>query len=494
MADAMQKFLDAIDTSQGEFEDRFVKTLQVGQRNKEWRDRKNLRRQEIMNDLAKDVGSMYNNKDVDHYESQLQNYLKNNVNDMDSDTYDLAQMHLGNFKYQKEQNNDFIKYQQNLDNHMEKVTNYMESDKFEVGKQYTPDEVEEFRALYEEYVGFTEKFMTDHSDRLQLTANRHVLQDLTQGTYANKFMLDSFYDDNKFDPVEYEAYKTALNTQSMEGIENYKDYNKKLKLHSMNQLVKSIDADAESLSNFILASKDGLDLSQILGSDYAGSYSTASDEEKEMVKNTIIELQDRIAENDKVHQDRQGESYARKNYSKILGLESDGGSKELIPAQVSELKKLGYSDEDLNNISVEESLDAIKSQTKKGEEYKPKYGFSTKDISAKKESRGKLKKDLNKLKAAAKQGEKSTQRALENLNHPSIKSVEDRISALDNEINKERAIHFVEKQLASTGQASEENIDTFIKDNPKEWDAMIEDKLGKIDTSELYSRVSHANF
>ena len=181
----------------------------------QWNERKNVQRQKIMSDLAKDTSRLYSNKDAQFQRDRLQKYIDRHKGSMDESTLEMGQMMIGNYDYQISKNDDFSRYKDGMDSQMQKIDNFLKKPEFEIGKEYTDKEVEEFREVYQGYVDFTEKFTTDHADRLQLAGNSHVLQELSQGSYANKFILDSFYGDKKIDKTEYKAYSQALASNSI---------------------------------------------------------------------------------------------------------------------------------------------------------------------------------------------------------------------------------------------------------------------------------------
>ena len=217
-----------------------------------WQEKKNQQRQEIMSDLAKDTSRLYSNKDAQFQKDRLQKYIDRHKDDMDENTLEIGQMMLGNYDRQMSKNDDFSKYKDGMDLQMEKIDNFLKKPEFEIGKEYTDKEVEEFREVYQGYVDFTEKFTTDHADRLQLVGNSHVLQELQQGSYANKFILDSFYGDKKIDKTEYKAYSQALASNSLEPITKYKEYEKTIITRSNKSLLDSMDNNAALLKNYKL--------------------------------------------------------------------------------------------------------------------------------------------------------------------------------------------------------------------------------------------------
>ena len=218
MADLLQEFADALSTGQGEFEDRVLKTVELAQRNKQYNERKNMRRQEIMFDMARDTNTLYNNKDVEFRKNQLSSYIDDNRQDMDSETIEAGQRMLENYDYQIGQNSDFNKYKESMDFQMQKVNDFITKPEFEIGQEYTDKEVEEFKGVFDNYVAFTEEFVSNHADRLQSSGNQYILNELAHGTNANRFVLDSFFNDKKIDKVEYNAYRQAIASNSQEPI------------------------------------------------------------------------------------------------------------------------------------------------------------------------------------------------------------------------------------------------------------------------------------
>ena len=303
------KRIQARDTNQRDTLDVVTEAWDMGQEQRKWNERKNLQRQQIMADLTKDTSRLYSNKDAKFQRDRFKKYFDRHKGNMDESTLEMGQMMIGNYDYQIAQNDDFSKYKDGMDSQMEKVDNFLKKPEFEIGKEYTDKEVEEFREVYQGYVDFTEKFTSDHADRLQLAGNSHVLQELSQGSYANKFMLDSFYGDKKIDETEYKAYSQALASNSLEPITKYKDYEKTIIKSSNESLLKSMDDNAELLRNYNLVAEGALDISAVLGKDYGGSYEMATDEERGMIDDAILSLGDELEEDNKRHIERHGKDY-----------------------------------------------------------------------------------------------------------------------------------------------------------------------------------------
>ena len=320
MADLLQQFVDALETGQGEFEDRVLKTVELAQRNKQFNERKNIRRQEIMFDMTRDTNTLYNNKDVEFRKNQLSSYIDNNRRDMDAETIEAGQRMLENYDYQMSQNSDFNKYKESMNFQMQKVNDFLTKPEFQVGQEYTDKEVEEFRGIFDDYVGFTEEFVSNHADRLQSSGNQYILNELAHGTNANRFMLDSFFNDKKIDKVEYNAYRQAIASNSMESINNYKDYDKKLRLHSSNNLIKDMDENIKLQENLNNVIENGYDLSTLLGKEYEDqSYSEleASDGLRMQIDDMALKVANQLELSNKKHIERHGQDYLNFAYGKL---------------------------------------------------------------------------------------------------------------------------------------------------------------------------------
>ena len=292
-------------------------TMKYAKEDRAWRERKNLQRQSIMSELAKDTNRLYNNDDAQFQKGRFKKYFDRNKGNMDENTLEMGQMMLENYDRQISKNDDFSKYKDGMDSQMQKIDDFLKKPEFEIGKEYTDKEVEEFREVYQGYVDFTEKFTTDHADRLQLAGNSHILQDIQQGAYANKFMLDSFYGDKKIDETEYGAYSQALASNSLEPITKYKEYEKKLITHSNDSLIKSMDDNAALLKNYKLVA-EGADMSIALGKDYAGQRVDPDSEEAGIIDDMIESLTDELGEDNKRHIDRHSISYLDQPHMKGL--------------------------------------------------------------------------------------------------------------------------------------------------------------------------------
>jgi len=292
-------------------------TMKYAKEDRAWRERKNLQRQSIMSELAKDTNRLYNNDDAQFQKGRFKKYFDRNKGNMDENTLEMGQMMLENYDRQISKNDDFSKYKDGMDSQMQKIDDFLKKPEFEIGKEYTDKEVEEFREVYQGYVDFTEKFTTNHADRLQLAGNSHVLQDIQQGAYANKFMLDSFFGDKKIDETEHGAYSQALASNSLEPITKYKEYEKKLITHSNDSLIKSMDDNAALLKNYKLVA-EGADMSIALGKDYAGQRVDPDSEEAGIIDDMIESLTDELGEDNKRHIDRHSISYLDQPHMKGL--------------------------------------------------------------------------------------------------------------------------------------------------------------------------------
>ena len=110
-----------------------------------WKEQKNVQRQRIMSDLAKDTSRLYSNKDAQFQRDIFQKYFDRHEGSMDESTLEMGQIMLGNFDYQIAQNDDFIRYKDGMDSQMQKIDDFLKKPEFEIGKEYTDKEVEDFR-------------------------------------------------------------------------------------------------------------------------------------------------------------------------------------------------------------------------------------------------------------------------------------------------------------------------------------------------------------
>ena len=332
-------------------------TMQYAKEDRVWKERKNLQRQQIMSDLTKDTRRLYNNKDAEFEKDRFKKYFNRNKGNMDENTLEMGQMMLENYDRQITKNDDFSRYKDGMDSQMQKIDNFLKKPEFEIGKEYTDKEVEEFREVYQGYIDFTEKFMTDHADRLQLAGNSHVLQELSQGAYANKFMLDSFYGDKKIDETEYSAYSQALASNSLEPIIKYKDYKKLLVKHSNESLIKSMDDNAELLKTYNAIAGGDLDMSAVLGKEYIGEMYDPDSDEAGMIDDMISSLTDELGEDDKRHIERHGISYLNEPHMKGL----------LDPVAKLEKKKT----KKVSGVNIEDLSKKTKSEFEEAKARKP---------------------------------------------------------------------------------------------------------------------------
>ena len=377
MADLLQQFADALSTGQGEFEDRVLKTVELAQRNKQYNERKNMRRQEIMFDMARDTNTLYNNKDVEFRKNQLSSYIDDNRQDMDSETIEAGQRMLENYDYQIGQNSDFNKYKESMDFQMQKVNDFITKPEFEIGQEYTDKEVEEFKGVFDNYVAFTEEFVSNHADRLQSSGNQYILNELAHGTNANRFVLDSFFNDKKIDKVEYNAYRQAIASNSQEPINDYKAYIKRLAKHSSDVLTKTLDANVSKASIYENVIDKGGSLSLILGDDYEGeTFESIGDEEQKQIQNDYFNLLDQIELDDKAHRKTYAKSYVDSVYPDFnQSVEPDddnssgdnsGGDNNITNNNEENLvKKIATDDGKKNFKDISKEISNIEKQLKK---------------------------------------------------------------------------------------------------------------------------------
>ena len=469
MADLLQQFVDALETGQGEFEDRVLKTVELAQRNKQFNERKNIRRQEIMFDMTRDTNTLYNNKDVEFRKNQLSSYIDNNRRDMDAETIEAGQRMLENYDYQMGQNSDFNKYRESMDFQMQKVNDFLTKDEFQVGQEYTDKEVEEFRGVFDDYIAFTEDFVSNHADRLQSSGNQYILNELAHGTNANRFMLDSFFNDKKIDKVEYDAYRQAIASNSQEPITNYKEYNKRLMDHASNTLIKTIDANIEKANIYENVIDKGGSLSLILGDDYEGeTFGTLDRDSQKQIEDDYVNILDEIELDDKTHRNRHAISYLDKAYPNFRESEDDGGDGgdggttggttgggDDNNNEETLIKKVVKDDNKKNKMATKREISAIERELKKAnnnlksmQTSKNKgYNVSNKKI---KEAQNKVKTLQNELSSASSNLEKFSSKgkmysfAKQYLINEGIDTTEENIKKAVEEL-KLKEIDFIEK-------------------------------------------------
>tara|TARA_Y100001963_G_scaffold85874_1_gene118786 strand:- start:17178 stop:19106 length:1929 start_codon:yes stop_codon:yes gene_type:complete len=286
--------------------------IDLGQKQRAWKERENAQRQQIMSDLSKNTNRLYNNEDVTLHKDRLKKYYDKYKGSMDESTLELGQMMLDNYDFQMKKNDSFNAYKSRQDDEMKKVSDYINKN-IEVGKEYTEKDLEEFRNVYTNYINYTEEFTNKHADRLELKANRHINQELAQSAYMNDYMLDSFFDDKKIDKVEYQAYKEASARNSIQPILDYNDYHSGLVKASSKALVGEIEKGVQEYKQMTSIINDKIPVpkewSGNLVDDEGSFFSQLGEEQQTAIEDYHKDLEKDIKLGDKKHVERHGTSY-----------------------------------------------------------------------------------------------------------------------------------------------------------------------------------------
>ena len=290
--------------------DVFSEALDAYREGRAWRERKNIQRQQIMSTMAKDTSKTYNQDDLKANKKRLQDYFNKYQSQFDDETMEYGNMLLGNMDTQRVKNDSFNQYEARQDSEMQKVVDF--TNEFEIGEEYSDEDLEKFRKVVAGYTDYTEKFATDHGDRLQLVSNRHINKNLAHGSYVNDYMLDSFFDDKKIDKVEYDAYKESIARNSIQPILDYNDYHSSLIKSSSKALIEQMEGNVQEYKKF----KSIMDNKIPITKEYDPSgeatglfYDKAEQPTKDAIDSQVTSLGLEIGRDDKAHLDRHGTSY-----------------------------------------------------------------------------------------------------------------------------------------------------------------------------------------
>jgi hypothetical protein len=304
--------------SETPFLDAISETMKYAKEDRQWKERKNLQRQEIIATFSKGLGTMYNNDDVAIQRDRAQSYMDKYSGDMDEATMEMAQMTIDNFNLQEEKNNSFAQFSARQDSEMKKVTDFTNS--IEIGKEYSDEDwaekVEEFRGVVDGYTDYTEKFAEKHSERLSHPSYQHINQNLAHGAYINQFTLDSFFDGKKLDEVEYKARKQSIASNSIKPVTDYNRREASFIKTASDNLLSKIDANVQSYKN-IEAQIRGEALIQIPGGDPV-YFKELSGPEQEALEDQLFTLSGQIKLDDKTQETRVGESYIGYQYPNLF--------------------------------------------------------------------------------------------------------------------------------------------------------------------------------
>jgi DNA-binding GntR family transcriptional regulator len=368
---------------------------------------------------------------------------------------------LENYDYQMSQNSDFNKYRESMDFQMQKVNDFLTKDEFQVGQEYTDKEVEEFRGVFDDYIAFTEDFVSNHADRLQSSGNQYILNELAHGTNANRFMLDSFFNDKKIDKVEYDAYRQAIASNSQEPITNYKEYNKRLMDHASNTLIKTIDANIQKANIYENVIYKGGSLSLILGDDYEGeTFETLVRDSplKEQIEKQHVDILDEIESDDSLHRDKHARSYIDQVYPNFRESIDDGGGD--TGGGTTGVTTGGG---DKNNNNEETLIKKIVTDDGKKNEM-----TTRREISAIEKELKKASNNLKSMKASKNKGY--------NVSNKKIKELENKVKTLQNELSgassnlekfssKGKMYSFAKQYLINKGiDTTKENIEKAVEE------------------------------
>ena len=380
--------------------DAFSEAWKMGQEQKMWNERKNFQRQQMMSEFAKDTRRLYNNEDAKIYKDRFQKYFDRHKDSMDESTLEMGQMYLSNFDFQMKKNDSFNQYEARQDEEMKKVTDF--TNKFEIGKEYTDEDLEEFRKVVTGYTDYTEEFAKNHADRLELKSNQHINRNLAHGSYVNDYVLDSFFDDKKIDKVEYKAYKESIARNSIQPIKDYNDYQSSLIKTSSKALVEEIEGNVQLFKNFksIYNNEIPVPKEYVPGEQTGLFYKDLESDTQKAINAQIFKLGADITLGDKTHTDRHGTSYVDYQHKGLFGVKTPsgggGGSKELAKSEdeytvgVPEKKKSIIKELPVSALSAWGSWQGASSSAKAGgmSEFfdrddiidKPKSGGGTKSV------------------------------------------------------------------------------------------------------------------
>tara|TARA_R100001082_G_scaffold14982_1_gene7667 strand:+ start:5619 stop:7274 length:1656 start_codon:yes stop_codon:yes gene_type:complete len=428
----------------------------IAERRKEWEEKKNAGRKNIINSISADTERLYNNKDVEHKRGQLKKYIENNYDNMDSETMEIAKLHMENFNYQHQKNAKFDLFKSQMDDKFEVVRNFIDNEKnFVVGKQYnTEDEadqakIDEFRKISEEYTAWSENFVNEYADRLQLPNNSHVLQDLSQAQYINEFMLDSFFSDNKIDKVEYDAYKQSFNTNSMEGINNFKQFKKQMLNTSRENLIKSMDSKIEIANKYKGMLTGAASLEDFMGEEYEdmklfdeNGQLNIEPHELQALEQASQKADDELKIDNTTLQDRTGVNYLATRDKTIHDriYQKTPPPPKLTQDDIDKLKLLKWSDDEIGNLKYDEAKEYIEKKMSPKKQKIQEIKETTNPFDAisksgeKKKEISQYKKDIKKLEQAKKNSKAAYDRALKRMNIKSIDDLNDKVSIAEEEL------------------------------------------------------------
>ena len=207
--DPLQALLDSISLSQGDFPDRMIKAGEIAQRNRLWKEQKNVQRQQIMSELGRGTSMTFNEKDLERKKERFQNYYNKHKGSMDENTLEMGQFMLDDFDIQAEKNTDFNKFlldgeQFNKDMvyDMQNIGYDLDEEGNKVQRTLDQDDWQLITDMQNKWIKHTADGQIKFADRLALKPFAHINTQLTNSTNANQFLLQQAREDDIIDDQE----------------------------------------------------------------------------------------------------------------------------------------------------------------------------------------------------------------------------------------------------------------------------------------------------
>ena len=432
--------------------DAFKEAWQLGVQQKEYNERKKAERSEdamkIMAATAGDYNTNYDNASLNRNISRLENYVAKNKGKFDATAMDYYDLTLNSMEDQKALNVDFLQFQERLPEETEKMNKYLRGrDKDQV---WTAENINELKEMQAPLTRFLGDFKAKHGKRLATKSYEDYNLQLNNMKSMDSFLVQSALDDGHLDEQEATSYIIDLEQGNTEASDRYK----KLEDVKLSSQIKTLTGKMGDQMTEVQMWKDYLHKDGLI----------PHPENPEMA----VSMKDYIADKKMADPNFDVEGYER--YVK-LQINSKIAAQDISDTQYQKVTTEGsYVEAVAPDLTEKEII-------KKKEPPKKAAISSIGAVQKSTEGLSKKKKDLKKLKRAENQG--FLDQSLKNLGYSSKAELEKEIAKTESDKAKLPSMKFVKRKLKDLGVVSDNTINDWIKNNPDEWERLVNEEYNK---------------
>ena len=353
-----------------------------------------------------------------------------------------------NGDYKKALNIDFLQFQERLPGETEKMNEYLRNrDKDQV---WTVENINELKDMQAPLTNFIGQFKAKHGNRLATKSYEDYNLQLNNMKSMNSFLVQSALDDGFLDEQEATSYIIDLEQGNTEASDRYK----KLEDVKLSSQIKTLTSKMGDQMTEVQMWKDYLHNDGLIphpsNPDVAVSMKDYIEEQKDFNPAFNADEYERYVQL-QVNSKIKAQDISDTQYQKIT---TDGSYVEAVAPNLVE-KEVIKKKEPPKKAAIS-SIGAVQKST---------------------EGLSKKKKDLKKLKRAENQG--FLDQSLKNLGYSSKAELEKEIAKTESDKAKLPSMKFVKRKLKDLGVVSDNTINDWIKNNPDEWERLVNEEYNK---------------